>query len=764
MSASAGTAVRRIEDPPLIMGTGSYTDDVKLPGTLHAAFVRAGVAHGSITSIETDEAKAAPGVVGVFTSEDLGLPKDMPVAEPMGPPAPDSMKRPVLAYDRVRFLGEAIAVVVAETRAQAVDAAELVFVDIEPLDVVVDPLQAAENSSQTLFAEHPSNMAFEAPAGENALADAEVVVKGRFVNQRLAAVPMEPGAMLAAPDEETGGLSMWIPTQAPHGAKAYLADALGLEAEQVRVIAPAVGGGFGARIATYPEQVVAAALARKLNKPVRYVESRWETMVSMQHGRAQVQDVEIGAKRDGTVTGLKVRVLADCGAYPHDALLMPGLTGLMSCGVYSIPKVDFQFSCVVTNTTPIGAYRGAGRPEATALVERAMDLLAHELNMDPADVRRKNFIAPDDFPHATVTGANYDSGEYGRALDQALENAGYAELRSEQSARRERGDAKQLGIGMCSYVEWTGFGFELGTCEVDSDGKVTVRSGTSPHGQGHVTAWTQLVTTELGVEPEDVTIVQSDTKHVARGMGTMGSRSLQVGGSAVINATREVLDKAKKIAAHELEASEDDIEVVPGQGLGVTGSPGSALTWAQLAALAQDPPEGIEPGLSAENDFTTPDATFPFGAHIAVVEVDVETGDARLIRHITVDDAGNMTNPLLVEGQVHGGIAQGVAQALLEEIAYDESGNCVTGSLATYMMPSAADLPSYETERTQTPTDRNPLGAKGIGEAGTIGSTPAVQNAVVDALAHLGVTHVDMPAHPERVWRAIQAANGGSPG
>jgi carbon-monoxide dehydrogenase large subunit len=742
------------------MGTGSYTDDVKLPGTLHAAFVRAGVAHGTITSIESSEAKSAPGVVGVFTGEDLGM-KDLFVAEPMGPPAPDAMKRPVLAYDRVRFLGEPIAVVVAETRAQAVDAAELVFVDVDPLPVVVDPLEAAEDSSERLFPEHP-NLAFEAPGGDDALGDAEVVVKGRFINQRLAAVPMEPGAMLAAPDEETGGLRMWIPTQAPHGAQGFIAASLDMDPAQVRVIAPAVGGGFGARIATYPEQVVACALARKLNAPVRYVESRWETMVSMQHGRAQVQDVELGAKRDGTITGLKVRVLADCGAYPHDALLMPGLTGLMSSGVYNIPKIDFSFRCVVTNTTPIGAYRGAGRPEATALVERAMDMLAHELGMDPADVRRKNFIAPDDFPHQTVSGASYDSGEYRRALDQALDNAGYEQLRSEQRSRRESGAVKQLGIGLCSYVEWTGFGFELGTCEVGSDGKVTVRSGTSPHGQGHVTAWTQLVSTELGVDPEDIAIIQSDTKLVARGMGTMGSRSLQVGGSAVINATREVLDKAKKIAANELEASEDDIEVVPGKGLGVAGSPGTALSWEQLAALAENPPDGMEPGLNAENDFTTPDATFPFGTHVSVVEVDTETGDVRLIRHISVDDAGRITNPMLVEGQVHGGIAQGVAQALLEEISYDESGNCLSGSLASYMMPSAADLPSYETERTQTPTDRNPLGAKGIGEAGTIGSTPAVQNAVVDALAHLGVTHIDMPAHPERVWRAIQAAGNGA--
>ena len=526
----------------------------------------------------------------------------------------------MLAYDRVRFLGEAIAVVVAETRAQAVDAAELVFVDVDPLPVVIDPLEAAEDTSERLFPEHP-NLAFEAPPGDDALGDAEVVVKGRFINQRLAAVPMEPGAMLAAPDEETGGLTLWIPSQAPHAAQGFIAACLGMEPAQVRVIAPAVGGGFGARIASYPEQVVAGALARKLNAPVRYVESRWETMVSMQHGRAQVQDVELGAKRDGTITGLKVRVLADCGAYPHDALLMPGLTGLMSSGVYNIPKIDFSFRCVVTNTTPIGAYRGAGRPEATALVERAMDMLAARAGHGPGrraaqELHRARRLPAPDCQRRQLrlrrVPARARPGARERRLRAAARRAG---------ARRENGAVKQLGIGLCSYVEWTGFGFELGTCEVATDGKVTVRSGTSPHGQGHVTSWTQLVSTELGVDAEDITIIQSDTKHVARGMGTMGSRSLQVGGSAVINATREVLDKAKKIAAHELEASEDDIEVVPGKGLGVAGSPGTALSWAQLAALAENPPEGIEPGLNAENDFTTPDATFPFGTHVSVVEV-----------------------------------------------------------------------------------------------------------------------------------------------
>jgi carbon-monoxide dehydrogenase large subunit len=430
----------------------------------------------------------------------------------------------------------------------------------------------------------------------------------------------------------------------------------------------------------------------------------------------------------------------------------------MSCGVYDIPKVDFQFTCVVTNTTPIGAYRGAGRPEATALIERSIDMFATEIGMDPAEVRRINFIR--EFPHETVTGANYDSGAYDAALARVLEKAGYEELRAQQAARRAEGGPLQLGIGICSYVEWTGYGSELGTCEVEDDGTVTVRSGASAHGQGHETAFAQLVSGTLGVPFEDVRVIQSDTAKVARGMGTAGSRSLQVGGSAILNASNEVLEKGRRLAAHLLEADVGDVAVFPGEGLGVTGAPGSVLTWAQLAAAAADDgrrPAGMAAGLSAENDFATPDATYPFGTHLAVVEVDIETGSTRLIRHVTVDDAGTMMNPLMVEGQVHGGIAQGVAQALYEEIAFDEDGNNVTGSLASYAMPSAGDLPMYETERTQTPTPRNPLGAKGIGEAGTIGSTPAVWNAVVDAVSHLGVKNIDMPATPQRVWQAIDS-------
>ena len=765
VNAKYGTPIKRREDPTLIQGKGTYTDDVALPGMLHAAFVRAGVAHGRITNVDTSEAQGMPGVVAIYTAADLEL-NDMGNAGPPVP-SPESMRRPVLAKDKVRFIGEAIAMVVAETRAQAVDAVDNVLVDVDDLPVLVDMTKALDEDAPLLFEEHGSNLAAEAPLGAaGALDDADVVMTARYVNQRVAAVPMEPAAAVAAPDPDTGGYRLWAPLQSPHSGQQAVAGALGIEPEKIRVTVPIVGGGFGARIATYPEQIALVAAARKLDRPVRYVESRWETMIAMQHGRAQVQDVELGAKSDGTITGIRLRVIADCGAYPADATLMPLLTGLMASGVYSIPKVDFHMQAVVTNTTPIGAYRGAGRPEATALLERAMDQLAKKLDMDPADIRRKNFIPPEAFPLTTVAGASYDSGEYEKALDKVLENAGYQEMRAQQAERRASGDPKQLGVGLATYVELTGMGSEIGTCIIDEDGKVTVSSGTSPQGQGHDTMFAALVSDVLGVPLEDVIVVHSDTAKVPRGMGTMGSRSLQVGGSAVFNATNTVLDKGKQLAASMLEASAEDIDVVPGKGLGVKGSPDATVSWGQLAKASVDEanlPEGMEPGLAAETDFATPDSSYPFGAHISLVEVDTETGLTRLVRHVTVDDSGRILNPLLAEGQIHGGIAQGAAQALFEIISFDEDGNCSTGSLVSYAIPSASDLPSYETERTQTPSPLNPLGAKGIGESGAIGSTPAIWNAVVDAVSHLGVENIDMPALPERVWAAIEDAKAGAP-
>src|SRR6478735_2768875 len=644
-----GASVKRDEDPPFLRGARPYTDDLRSPSARIRVFVRSGFAHAKVNGVDTAETAGMPGVVGVYTAADLNL-------EPFataGPPVetPQEMRRPVLAKDVVRFAGEPVAVVVAETRGQAVDASQYVDIDYEDLPVLVDMTKALDEDAPILFPDAPNgNMAATGPTGDDALADAEVRVGARLVNQRIAAVPMEPSAALAAPDPETGGFILYTPSQGPHAYQGTIAASTGIEKEKLRVVSTATGGGFGARIACYPEQIVVVALARELGRPVRYIETRSETMPEMQHGRAQVQDVEIGGTRDGKVTGLKVRVIADCGAYPADAALMPMLTGLMSSGVYDIPKVDFHFDCVVTNTTPIGAYRGAGRPEATALVERAIDMFAHELGMDPAEVRRKNFIT--DFPHQTVTGANYDSGEYHAALEKCLANAGYEDLRAEQAKRRESGDVKQLGLGLCSYVEWTGFGSELGTCTVEEDGSVVVTAGTSSHGQGHETSYAQLVAGTLGIPMKDIKVIQSDTKLVKRGMGTMGSRSLQVGGTAVQNATDEVLDKAKRLAAHLLEADAGDIEVVPGEGLGVAGSPASAIPWAELAQAANDPsrtPSDWEGGLSGENDFATPDATYPFGTLLSVVAIDTETGLAHLIRHITVDDAGRIANPMLVE-------------------------------------------------------------------------------------------------------------------
>ena len=751
--------VPRREDRPLVTGAARYCDDLAPPGALHAVFVRAPLAHGRILGIDPAPAAAMPGVAGVWTAADLGLP---PLPPGDGPAA---MARPVLATGTVRFLGEAVAVVVAGSRAQAMDAAEAVEVDYEPLEVVVDPRAALADDAPELF-EGTGNLAKERPWPEpsRALEGAEVVVRGRFVNQRVAAAPIEPNAAVAVPEPDRDGLTLYAPCQAPFWTRDTVAETLGLGPDQVRVVVPAVGGAFGARIHTYPEQVAVAALARRLGRPVRYVESRSETMLAMTHGRAQVQEVELAATRDGRITGLRARLLADGGAYPADAPSMPSSTRYMASGVYRIAKVEVAWACAATNTTPVAAYRGAGRPEATAMVERAVDLLAARLGIDPAELRRRNLIPARAFPYTTATRARYDSGDYQVALDRVLDAAGYHDLRATQGARRQRGEVRQLGIGLSVYVEVTGFGSEFGQVEVEPDGRVTARTGVSPHGQGHETAFAQLVAATLGVGTEQVAVVHSDTFAVPRGDGTMGSRSLQVGGSAVAEAAGKVLSKARALAAHLLEAPAEDVAVFPGEGLGVAGAPSTALAWAELAAAAADPdrrPPGMDAGLEAAVDFKPERSTFPFGAHLAVCEVDTETGLARLLRHLAVDDAGRIHNRVLAEGQVHGGIAQGVAQALFEEVGYDEDGNCLHGNLASYAMPSAADLPAFETMRMETPTPLNPLGVKGIGESGTVGSTPAVQNAVVDALAHLGVTHIDMPLTPERVWRAIRAAAGG---
>ncbi len=638
----------------------------------------------------------------------------------------------------------------AATRGEAVDAAAAVVVEYEILPALVDTTHALERGAMLVHPDKGDNLAFEFDLGEEgALEGADVVVRSRFLNQRLAAVPIEANAVVAEPDGE-GGLRMWTSTQVPFGVRGTVADSLGLPEASVRVIAGDVGGAFGAKLMTYPEQSVIAAIAKKLDRPVRWCEYRTENMVAMTHGRGQVQDVALGATADGKLVGLEARVVSDAGAYAGLAPPQLVLTALLASSVYAIPKIRWQGSCVYTNTAVMSAYRGAGRPEAIALIERAMDMLAGELQMDPAELRRRNLIAGP-FPYTTVTGLTYDTGDYARSLDVALSAAGYDELRSEQRARRERGDRLQLGIGLCTYVEMTAVlnTTEFGEARAEADGSIVIAVGTTASGQGHETAYAQLASGLLGVPIDSIRVVQSDTGMVPRGSGTSGSRSLQLGGSAVRGACVLLVEKAKDEAARRLEASAEDIVRSSDGRFGVKGVPATALSWAELAA---------ETALVAEFDFDQDDQTFPFGCHVAVVEVDVETGQSQLVRHIAVDDCGTVLNRMLVEGQIHGGVAQGVAQALYEEFVYDADGNPLTTSLIDYTIPSIGELPQVETVMMETPTPLNPLGAKGIGESGTIGATPAVQNAVIDAVSHLGVRHIDMPLHPMRVWEAIRRA------
>ena len=747
-----GHAVRRREDPRLITGAGRYVDDLPQDQCLHVAFVRSTLAHATIRAVDI-AAAAAPGVVAVFTAADLDLPARVGFQM-----VPEAFARPPLAVGRVRFVGEPVALVVADSPQAAADAAQVVGLDLDPLEVLVDGEAARHAGSVQLFPAHGSNVAGHfAPRGDgDVLAGAEVTIRGRFVNQRLAPVPMEPEAILVVP--ESGRLTVWATSQVPFALRAELASSLGVAESEIRIVVGDMGGGFGAKAGARPELIVVAAAARKLARPVKWIETRSENLVGMTHGRGQIQHVELGAKRDGRLVGLRAHVVADIGAYPGIASFLPFLTGQMSSGVYTIPAIDYEAHCVVTNTTPLGAYRGAGRPEAAAMVERAMDMLAVELGMDPAELRRRNLIPSDRFPHTTAGGATYDSGEYERALEKVLEISAYKDLRAEQARRRERGDRMQLGIGLSIYVEVTavGIGPEWGAVRIETDGTATVLCGTTSFGQGHETSLAQIAAEQLGLPLDSVRLVHSDTDAVERGHGTVGSRSMQHGGSAVHQAAREVRHKARDLASHLLEASPDDIVFLAGT-VGVAGVPERSLSWASLAAAAanrQMLPEGMEPGLAAETDFAG-DGSYPFGAHCAVVEVDVETGDARLTRFFAVDDCGRIINPLLAEGQVHGGIAQGVGQALLEEVVFDDQGSPRTASLLDYLIPSIGEIPQVVTATTETLTPNNPLGAKGVGESGTIGSTPAVQNAVVDALSHLGVRHIDMPLTPEKVWAAI---------
>src|SRR5262245_22805764 len=759
-----GNPVLRKEDPGILEGTTQYYDDLAVAGLLHTAFVRSTVAHATISGIDASEAKQMPGVVAVYLAADLELPAVHGFM--MLPP---TMNRPPLAQDTVRFVGDIVAMVIADTKAHAADAAELVVVDYDELPALATIDAALADGAPVIHEAQGSNVANAMGTGlvEGVLDDADVVVRQRIVNQRVAPVPMEPGGIVAVPGEPDGGLSIWVASQGPHGVRDEIAMLLGIDPALLHARNAAVGGGFGAKQGMTVEHLLVAKAALVLGRPVKWTETRSENMVAMWHGRGMVHDVELGVKVDGTITGLKVFTNAEAGAYAAIGAFLPFFTQMMASNVYVIPKVEYNWQAVITNTTPVAAYRGAGRPEAIHMMERILDMAADELGIDPVEIRRKNYIRPDAFPYMPNTGlgATYDTGEYAKALDAVLDHAGYDDLRAEQKARRQSGDRILMGVGVASYLEISApmvLTREFGAVEIEDDGTVTARVGTSAHGQGHETAFSQIVASTLGVPFENVRVIHSDTEEVPRGGGTGGSRSLQIGGSALLRASEEVLEQAKQLAAHLLEASPDDVVVGQG-GLEVAGVPASKLSWADLAQAAKDPakrPEGVAERLQHELDFDAGGSSFPFGSHIAVVEVDADTGRVELLRHVAVDDCGNIVNPMLVAGQQHGGIAQGVAQVLYEAVQYDEYGNPITANLMDYAMPAASEFPSYEVFNTVTPSPHNPLGAKGIGESATIGATPAVHNAIVDAMSHLGVRHIDMPCTAERVWRTLQEANG----
>jgi carbon-monoxide dehydrogenase large subunit len=743
-----GTRVVRTEDPRLLTEGGVYVDDLREPqlsGAARLTFVRSPLAHALITGIDTSEAVGHPGVLAVYTAADMD---DVATDE-------SKFAEPLLANDRVRYAGEPVAVVLTGELYDGQDAAELVSVDYEQLPAVVG-VEAALTDETLLFPDAGTNTTRkEQPDHDDGAFDAcDVVVDLRLVNQRVACVPLECRATAA--DYDGKRLTVWHSSQNAQICRSQIAKKLQMPKEKIRVVVPDVGGGFGAKIGIDRDALVVAWTARKAGRAVRWAETRTENLLAMTQGRAQLQHVKIGGSADGKIHAYRLDIAGDLGGYPRGAEYLPVLTCRMAQGVYDIPRVQTSYRVAVTNATPVDAYRGAGRPEAAAAIERAVDAFAARIGMAPEEVRRRNFIAPEKFPFRTHSGARYDTGEYEKALDMVLEAASYSELRAEQARRREAGDVRQLGIGLSVYVEVTASDARSGETArvtVDDTGHATVFTGSSAHGQGHHTAWAMLVQDELAIPMDRVTVVHGDTDLIPSGVGTYGSRSLQLGGSAVHNAAVEIKQQASRVVAGLLEAAESDIVLDPGTGTWqVRGDPATALSWARVAAQA----EGN--AFISDVRFRADDPTYPFGAHVAVVEVDTETGKAELVRHITVDDAGPVLNPVLAEGQRHGGIAQGAAQALLEEVRYDSDGNPLTATLADYAAITAAELPSFELAACETPTTLNPLGVKGIGEAGTIGATPAVQNAVIDAVAHLGVRHIDMPATPERVWTAINEA------
>jgi carbon-monoxide dehydrogenase large subunit len=779
-----GKARLRKEDEHLITGRTRWTDNIVLPGMLHLAILRSPVAHARLTNVDTSAARGMPGVVAAFSGADLAeeqgsLPCAWTITEDMKePPAPS------LAVDTVNFAGEAVAVVVARTAYEAQDALEAIEFEFDDLPVVLDMAAAAAEGADLVHPDLGTNInatwtfdSAEAGTGgdvEDAIRDAEVLIERTFRQQRLIPAFMEPRSVVVDP---TGAqFTMWSATQIPHILRLMLAMTLEIPEQKVRVIAPDVGGGFGGKLQVTPEEVIALLVARRLGKPVKYTESRGESMLAAHHGRDQIQKLTLAARRDGTVTGLKVELLADMGAYLR--LVSPGIPimgAFMYNAIYKFGSYHFTCTNVFTNKVPTDAYRGAGRPEATFAIERMMDELAVELSRDPLELRAQNWISHEEFPFDTVAGLTYDSGNYEAATAQARELFDYDGLRREQAERRERQDPVQLGIGVSTFTEMCGLapsrmldagygagGWEHAAIRVLPTGKVEVVTGASAHGQGHETAFSQIVADQLGVPFEDVEVLHGDTQTSPRGLDTYGSRSLAVGGIAVVKAAEKVLAKAKPIAAHMMECAEDDLEYTGGR-FRVAGTE-KAVGIADVALAvfaAHDLPDGVEPNLDSEATYDPENFSFPHGTHLCAAEVDTETGQVRIRKYVCVDDIGHVVNPLIVEGQVHGGLAQGIAQALYEEAVHDEFGTLLTGSFAEYLLPSATDLPSFTTGRTETPATGNPLGVKGVGEAGTIASTPAVVNAVLDAVRHLGVRDIEMPCTPMRVWQAIHNAQEG---
>ncbi|MFO7270149.1 MAG: molybdopterin-dependent oxidoreductase [Sphaerobacter thermophilus] len=778
-----GASVKRREDPRMITGRANYTDDVRLPGMLSMVILRSPYAHARIKSINVEKARQMPGVVAVYTGKDL-VESLAPVPCAWLPPNSD-LKVPeyrALAVDTVRYVGDGVAAVVAENRYQAQDAAAAIEVEYEMLPAVVDQEKATQAGAPQLYPDVPNNTAFvwRLAGGDidAALRDADVVVSQRLINHRLIPTAMETRAAVANYNPGSGELTLWCTSQNPHIHRLLMSAVTGIPETKIRVISTDVGGGFGSKIPFYAGEMIAAAISKDLGRPVKWVEDRRENFVATTHGRDHVDYVDIAAKQDGTITGIRVKAYANMGAYLSTAA--PGvptwLFGLMLSGPYKIPNISVEVHGVLTNTTPTDAYRGAGRPEATYILERMMDLVADRLGMDPVEIRRKNFIAKEEFPYTVATTLEYDSGDYEAALNRALEIVGYEQFRKEQEAARQQG--RLLGIGFSTYVEVCGLapsqaagamGFQGGlwesaTVRVHPSGKVSVFTGSNPHGQGEETTFAQLVAEELGVPLDDIEIVHGDTGRIPFGMGTYGSRSTAVGGTALIYAARKVRDKGAKIAAHLLEVSPDDIVFDQGRYY-VKGAPDRVKTFQEIAGaayLAWNMPEGVTPGLEETHFFDPINNTYPFGTHVCVVEVDPATGEVKFLRYVAVDDVGNVINPMIVDGQVHGGIAQGLAQAVYETAVYDENGQLLSGSLMDYALPTASMVPTYEVDRTVTPTPVNPMGLKGAGETGTIASTPAVVNAIIDALKPYGITHLDMPLTPQRIWKAIQESQKGS--